>query len=618
MTWGLPIVNHTWLEDCFAQWRLISPANMKYVDFPPGLDFAAVLGERGLGRAVVEEEEIALVEADMDREERRAGKAHSGGRARARAEMAAPVPTGASAGDAMEVEPAVELDPLEDTGLDEGANVDFITPAATASRAAATPSTHASRTPNKHSSHSRRRALTEDAGTSEQAVADTSEFVEREMLLDGDADPPDSPSRRVRPKKKLVRRAGSKDASAIEIDDMLSLDAEAPIGGSSPARLKGKGRALEDSEPEEVASEVRVPPRPKRKVTARRGESKEEAPVKKPPSPRKPSIAPAASDTEDEDGLPARISTSKAAGEPPWSKISAPSSPKKSQAKKNVNPTPPNAPRRLESVEIVTNRSTAKGIPVARLDSVRSTAGEAGGSTKRAKVRARTPEEMEDEDSPLTSSPPPEVIKKRTTGKGNAAPKVDKAQSRRKKALAEKEDSSSEEPTAKPEKPPSRAKKPTAQKTSRPDPSLPPESELDSSAPAVSFDASQNTAGRARRGAAIKADTKLKNDVMPDLLNYEKDRKRGVVRGVWETIGGLRVTPRGDTEETDGWKPQGKKRVGTADVDEVEGDRKVKKRKANAKAQKQAPEDDDSDEEEVQETKAPTRTQRAEAKCVMS
>lgn len=48
--WGIPVVNHMWLEDCFAQWRDIDPAQDKYTAFPPGVNFGDLLAEDG-GRA---------------------------------------------------------------------------------------------------------------------------------------------------------------------------------------------------------------------------------------------------------------------------------------------------------------------------------------------------------------------------------------------------------------------------------------------------------------------------------------------------------------------------------------------------------------------------------------
>lgn len=51
--WSIPVVNHTWLEDCFIQWRNLSVGLEKYVVFPPGLDFSDHLGERGMQREAI-------------------------------------------------------------------------------------------------------------------------------------------------------------------------------------------------------------------------------------------------------------------------------------------------------------------------------------------------------------------------------------------------------------------------------------------------------------------------------------------------------------------------------------------------------------------------------------
>ncbi|TFK17473.1 hypothetical protein FA15DRAFT_761050 [Coprinopsis marcescibilis] len=48
MSWSIPVVNHTWLEDCFVQWRNLTPGTEKYQRFPEGVDFSEVLGERGV------------------------------------------------------------------------------------------------------------------------------------------------------------------------------------------------------------------------------------------------------------------------------------------------------------------------------------------------------------------------------------------------------------------------------------------------------------------------------------------------------------------------------------------------------------------------------------------
>lgn len=64
--WSIPVVNHTWLEDCFIQWKNLTVGLEKYVVFPPGLDFSGNLGERGIQREVILESLPDLV-AEMAR-----------------------------------------------------------------------------------------------------------------------------------------------------------------------------------------------------------------------------------------------------------------------------------------------------------------------------------------------------------------------------------------------------------------------------------------------------------------------------------------------------------------------------------------------------------------------
>jgi mediator of DNA damage checkpoint protein 1 len=58
--WSIPIVNHTWLEDCFVRWKDITVGVEKYIKFPPGVDFSVILGEKGVGRKVL------LQDAELD------------------------------------------------------------------------------------------------------------------------------------------------------------------------------------------------------------------------------------------------------------------------------------------------------------------------------------------------------------------------------------------------------------------------------------------------------------------------------------------------------------------------------------------------------------------------
>ena len=47
LSWSILVVNHTWLENCFVQWRNLTVGVEKYIVFPPGVILA-----RSLGRGV--------------------------------------------------------------------------------------------------------------------------------------------------------------------------------------------------------------------------------------------------------------------------------------------------------------------------------------------------------------------------------------------------------------------------------------------------------------------------------------------------------------------------------------------------------------------------------------
>lgn len=106
--WSIPIVNHTWLEDCFVQWRNLTVGLEKYIIFPPGMDFSQMLGERGVGKAMLDDADLEL-ELECARE----GEAE----AEVRAGDKIPVGTEASAMDAKEVEGVVGLFDDEDNVL---------------------------------------------------------------------------------------------------------------------------------------------------------------------------------------------------------------------------------------------------------------------------------------------------------------------------------------------------------------------------------------------------------------------------------------------------------------------------------------------------------------------
>ncbi|KAF8519164.1 BRCT domain-containing protein [Gautieria morchelliformis] len=61
--WSVPVVTHKWLEDCFVEWRNLTPAQKKYLDYAAGVNYGTILGDRGVGRVGLEEDpELSLPE----------------------------------------------------------------------------------------------------------------------------------------------------------------------------------------------------------------------------------------------------------------------------------------------------------------------------------------------------------------------------------------------------------------------------------------------------------------------------------------------------------------------------------------------------------------------------
>ncbi|KDQ49612.1 hypothetical protein JAAARDRAFT_165491 [Jaapia argillacea MUCL 33604] len=123
VNWNIPIVNHTWLEDCFVQWQNLTVGVDKYISFPPGVDFSTVLGERGLGRVGLEGVLESEVKAETEAEQAGAIQGEEVGTGRA----AMPLGTETSAKDVREVVDVVldgQLDIDMDANFDMGMGMD--------------------------------------------------------------------------------------------------------------------------------------------------------------------------------------------------------------------------------------------------------------------------------------------------------------------------------------------------------------------------------------------------------------------------------------------------------------------------------------------------------------
>ncbi|KAL4811214.1 BRCT domain protein [Aspergillus unguis] len=52
--WGMQVVNHLWLEECYAKWRLLPESDHRYTHFPRRTNLGEVVGQTRLDRAAIE------------------------------------------------------------------------------------------------------------------------------------------------------------------------------------------------------------------------------------------------------------------------------------------------------------------------------------------------------------------------------------------------------------------------------------------------------------------------------------------------------------------------------------------------------------------------------------
>ena len=66
--WGIPTVNHLWVEECFKRWAFVHPATEsgRFVSYPPGINYAEILGQRGIGNVRREVLDGEREGADLD------------------------------------------------------------------------------------------------------------------------------------------------------------------------------------------------------------------------------------------------------------------------------------------------------------------------------------------------------------------------------------------------------------------------------------------------------------------------------------------------------------------------------------------------------------------------
>ncbi|VDB95817.1 unnamed protein product [Peniophora sp. CBMAI 1063] len=563
--WGIPIVNHLWLEDCFLQWRTVSVGTEKYVHFPQGLNFAVQLGRSGLDWQTLLDGTQDVEEAmEKDRLARVMAEAQDG-------------LEGPNAGDGaeMEVDDGDEEAPADEDAMD----VDDARPPTPPPREA----------PKRGVKGSAKTTPRQAPGTTlrKPPASSKKQTSDGEASSHEDEDVQSSPTRRPRGRPK---RSSSRSGNAPK---------PKPTTASRPRRSTG-GRAKADASPTKSAPHASdtdtdaapVPSSSAQRVTRsmsrqRADDEDDEAPSKPPSRAAKPKPSTRARKvtvpSEDEDGAdeadvvnPRGRTRSRAGPSEPPSKSKA--SGTKSTAKGKGK-----AP---ESRGTASRSTRSKAAPVDKNDDHTDTESEDASPTKAA--QARRTDKANAASSPSKTSKPTRrlsvVMPPVGTGRSlsqqsvsrNVSPSKDKGKGKalHNNAAGTATDSDEDEP------PTRTAPSKTPAKT--PAKSVP----QDLTTP--------STAGRARRTAADKATRRLHDEIMPDVNNFQQQLRRGNVRALGEK----------EREAESRAKDKGK--------DKSKNDEDKKRRRGSADDEE---EDAEEEEEEGRDVKKPRTSTKGKAKA---
>ncbi|KAH9931350.1 uncharacterized protein B0H18DRAFT_991337 [Fomitopsis serialis] len=529
VSWSIPVVNHTWLEDCFVQWRNLTPALERYINFPPRTDFSKLITERPMGgKVILEPAELETLEKEGLDGERGDGKKQKV----AGKENKPPLRTAASAREMKEVEDAVAMaeDPAE-VSIGEFLETDI-------------------RIEEKNARRTRKGADDEmDAdegesgkpkskGSSPRKYQSMAKAMRRRGAARPDEDAEDDgprPSTSASPDQRRTRSARaalvSDQDSDVEMVDQSPLARKAQKSSSrltakiaevSPTRTKRtsakKAAPLVSSE-DEAAMEVDSPVEP---TSARATRSKDKGvaqPAKiGPPKGGRKRTKPAddsESEPEPQGGPSFRVPKSTAqSSRSAVSESIEPDSPKKStrSPRKEVTVVVPTVVA-LYGTRSEAGPSSSSKRPLSKMQSVRATATESPASPGK---RGKPAREKAREETPESSPSPPPMPK-----------------SRRKAAAATASTTPETEP-AKMETPSTLQRTPS------------------------------------RRAAASKATQKLRDEIMPDVVNFQKQLKSGAVRNAWESDVSSAKAKEKEKEraaEEGGEKSRGKKRASIGDAE---------------------------------------------------
>ncbi|KAI0369629.1 hypothetical protein BV20DRAFT_967587 [Pilatotrama ljubarskyi] len=561
-SWSIPIVNHTWIEDCFVQWRRLTPAREKYIVFPPGVDFSKVLAERGLGRIAWEpaqlEEMFRAADAEVEMDGRSSPVSPKRVSASASPKKGSPsktktkrrvevleaedVPTGTAAS-AGEVEQVVAIDEGEvSLGGQMDVDADFAGLAAGA--------------------RDDQMDVDEEAGPSKRPPLSKRGPPSKRAAKE------DAPSSGAPSKRRLMRRFTPRNTDD-EGSEMADRAAPHTPSSKPPMRTYGSAKSGRGKRAESPVSSP--------------------SPVKKPQSKKQPVTA--ADEDVEMDGsseVHARPKKDKSKKGPPGVRVT-----------KVVDDDAPAQPKKRSALDLLldddSDSSDEEDVRSVLGDLVKNGRTSRNGAARTGDVGAKagqTPQRLDSVVVPTVESvygsPTKKGGKADAQGASKTSAKAAPPKSRRTVA------GSMEPPPA---KKPARASSATDSTPSTPPPPPPPPKttrkakaapteapEAGPSRSSTSETPAKLTRTPSKRSAATKATQKLHDVIMPDVLSFQKELKSGAVRPAHEVEKSESKGKAREAEAVTEPRAKGKKRLSMGDEDEEEEMPEKKKRKAGVEA----------------------------------
>ncbi|TFY50748.1 hypothetical protein EVJ58_g10905, partial [Rhodofomes roseus] len=528
ISWSIPIVNHTWLEDCFSQWRNLTPAQDRFINFPPRMDFSKLITERPMsGKVIIEPADLAALERERPDDEVASDQKADGRKQKvggkenkppegtaasvternegedAVAVVAAQNPAEVSMGEFLETDIQVED---EDTGrlrkgADDGMDVDEDEDGKPKSKGSS---------PRKYQSVAR--------AMRRRGAARADEEAEDDEL---------GPSTSASPHQRRPRAAPASDSdSDVEMVEQSPLARKAKTAASrliaqkanvSPSRTKrkgasAKGTALPESSEDEAVMEVDSPVQP----AATRASTKDKGTAQgakfgPPKGVRKRIAADSGSEQDAKGGRSTRVPRSATKSS-------------RSTVPESVEPdSPAKSTRSLRKEVSVVVPTVAAAYGIRPEAGPRSLQKNKLGKTQSVRATA-------------TESP--------------ASPPSKRGRPTREKARAETPESSPSPP------PMPKSRRKAAATTPEPEPAK------------VAETPSTLQRTPSKRAAANRATQRLRDEIMPDVVNFQKQLKSGGVKGAWESdVSSVKGKEKERTSVEGGEKSRGKKRASVGDAE---------------------------------------------------